>query len=84
MVLFPPGEVLPWDFFRGGGGVAVWYYFPLWKFCYGISSGGRFAIMYGNGGGRAKNSYVTPAPLSKQVSLTAHLYYHGFGDLVVT
>ena len=44
MVLFPPGEVLTWDFFRGVG-VAKWYYTPLGKFCYGISSGG------GGGGG---------------------------------
>ena len=31
MVLFPPGEVL------------LWYYFPLGKFCYGISSGEGFS-----------------------------------------
>ena len=52
---------------------------------YGIPSGGTFGIISGGGGGiRGKNSHVTPAPLSKQVSLSAHIYYHGFGDLVVT
>ena len=48
MILFSPEEVPPWDLFRGegGGGVAIWYYFPLGKFCHGLSSGGRFAIWY--------------------------------------
>ena len=48
MVLFPPGEVLPSDFFRGGGGGLPHGITPPppGKFCYGISSGGRFAIRY--------------------------------------
>ena len=40
----PPGEVLLWDFFRGK--VFHMVLPPLGKFCYGISSGGRFAIWY--------------------------------------
>ena len=45
-----PGEVLPWDLFRGGGGeiCPIWYYFlPLGKFCHRISSGGGGGVLYG-------------------------------------
>ena len=53
----PPPQVLPWDFFRGGGGGAShMVLFPLGKFCCGFSSGeglpyhipswGTFAIWY--------------------------------------
>ena len=38
MVLFPPGEVLPSDFFRGEGGLPHGI-IPLGKFCYVLSSG---------------------------------------------
>ena len=36
------GGVLPWDLFRGEG--LPYGFISLGKFCYGISSGGRFAI----------------------------------------
>ena len=43
----PPREVLPSDFFRGEVcHMVVPPPPPLGKFCYGISSGGRFAIRY--------------------------------------
>ena len=49
MVLFPPGEVLLWDFFRGRffiwynfrGDNLPWYFFPYHEICVG---GGRFTI----------------------------------------
>ena len=44
--IISPGEVLPWDFFRGGGGGGG-------RLPYGIISGG--------GGVKGKNSHVTPA-----------------------
>ena len=48
MVLFPHGEVLPWDFFRGGGGeVCHMTLFPPWgSSAMGFLPGGRFAIWY--------------------------------------
>ena len=54
MVLFPPGEVLLWDFFRGEGlpyGIPSWG--AIWYQCggggglpYDIPSWGTFAIWY--------------------------------------
>ena len=61
MVLFPPGEVLIWDLFRG-------------KVCHIVflqEEGLPYGIISGRGELRGKNSNMTPAPLSKQVSLSA-------------
>ena len=68
----PYGIISPWESSAMG-------FLQGERLPYGIISGGR-----GGGGVRGKNSHVTPAPLSKQVSLSEDIYYHGFGDLVVT
>ena len=41
MVFVPSPWNLCWmEICHSGGRFAIWHYSPLWKFCYGISSGG--------------------------------------------
>ena len=59
----PYGIIPPWGssamgFGGGGGRFAIWYYFPLGKFCYGISSGGKVCHMVFLHGERLPNSII--------------------------
>ena len=72
MVLFYPGEVLPWDFFRGGGGGGLPYgIISTWGssamgflpggegLLYGIPLWGMFAIWYNFPGGQSAMVFVS-------------------------
>ena len=74
MVLFPPGEVLPWDFFRGRR-FAIMVLFPPWgSFALGFLPGKVCHMVFLHGerllcgiisrGGGGKNSHVTPELLA--------------------
>ena len=60
---FPPGEVLPWDFFRGR--VCHMVFLQGERLSYGILSGG------GGVEGGGKNSHVTP--VGKQVPYRSYI-----------
>ena len=92
MVLFPPGEVLPSDFFRGGGGgeglphgiippgeVLLWDFFRG-KACHKVFLHGErlpYGIIFGG------QSAMVFVPLSRNVCVWGGEIYHRGGSFTI-